>query len=404
MPRVTTSRSCNRWIVLVASVLAQSATSMFQFGIPFLVPEMKATFGDSLAVAAALVACPSVGMMLTLIVWGLVADRLGDRLVMSLGLVGASAMLALTSKFGSALAIGALLVLAGAFGSSVNVTSGRVILKSFDSARRGLAMGIRQTSPLIGMGLAALAFPRISSANGYQSALLLASGTCLVAAAVSFAVVRDPRILADGHPTRATTPYSTMHLWRLHGASALLVVPQIGVYSFAFLFLIERERFATSLAGLGIAAALAAGALLRMLAGVWSDRVAKRLMPMRVLAILSAITVSLTATLILVGSSAAGAVILMATAISASWNGLAFTAVAEYAGMAWAGRALGVQNTVQYVTTAATPPLMAVLISTRDFATAFYVASGLGLVGALLIPLPWRSPRLSRSSQVDGRR
>ncbi|MBF4769766.1 hypothetical protein ISU10_18505 [Nocardioides agariphilus] len=75
------------------------------------------------------------------------------------GLLGACACLAAVSLIDTGPELGALLFVAGACGASVNVTSGRVVLRSFDPSARGLAMGIRQTSPLIGMGLAALLLP-----------------------------------------------------------------------------------------------------------------------------------------------------------------------------------------------------------------------------------------------------
>ena len=49
--------------------------------------------------------------------------------------------------------------------------------------------------------------------------------------------------------------------------------------------------------------------------------------------------------------------LVLATALTVADNGLAFTAVAERAGPFWSGRALGVQNTAQYVAAALVPPV-----------------------------------------------
>ena len=389
MQRSPTTGAEDRWIVLSAAVFAQTSTSMFQFGIPFLIPEIREALGVSLEVAAILVACPSIGMIFTLIGWGHHADRLGDRWVMFTGLLGAAVMLAFTAAAGSALALGALLVLAGGFGASVNVTSGRVILKSFGEAQRGLAMGVRQTSPLLGMGFAALLLPRVAGARGFEDGLLLAAGICTLAAVVAFKVIGSARVTNTTSLVRSITPYRAPHLWRLHGASTLLVVPQIGVYSFVYLYLIEVEQLPTGPAGVAVAVALVAGAFMRLVAGVWSDRVKKRLEPMRALALVSTMVVALSATLVLVQSPVAALMLLVATAVSASWNGLAFTAVAEYAGHGWAGRALGTQNTVQYIATAAAPLGMALVIANHGYALAFYAAAIVGLAGALLIPVQW---------------
>ena len=47
----------------------------------------------------------------------------------------------------------------------------------------------------------------------------------------------------------------------------------------------------------------------------------------------------------------------VASTVTVADNGLAFTSVAERAGSFWSGRALGVQNTAQYLTAAAVAPV-----------------------------------------------
>jgi hypothetical protein len=66
---------------------------------------------------------------------------------------------------------------------------------------------------------------------------------------------------------------------------------------------------------------------------------------------------------------------------------LAFTAVAEYAGPHWAGRALGIQNTGQNLMAAATPPVAAALIAADGYPAAFAVAAVLPLAAAALVPV-----------------
>ena len=56
-------------------------------------------------------------------------------------------------------------------------------------------------------------------------------------------------------------------------------------------------------------------------------------------------------------------------------NGLAFTAVAEIAGPYWGGRALGVQNTGQFVFAAAVGPVFGALIATVGFPLAFTLSA-----------------------------
>ena len=67
-------------------------------------------------------------------------------------------------------------------------------------------------------------------------------------------------------------------------------------------------------------------------------------------------------------------------------NGLAFTAVAEYAGRSWAGRALGIQNTGQNLLAAATPPALGTLVTGSAYGTAFAAVVAFPLAAALLVP------------------
>ena len=81
-------------------------------------------------------------------------------------------------------------------------------------------------------------------------------------------------------------------------------------------------------------------------------------------------------------------------------NGLGYTAVAELAGSAWSGRALGVQNTVQNVAGIATAPVLAAIIGDSRYGLAFVVAA---VPAALAIPLtPVRSePAHERAASDD---
>jgi hypothetical protein len=63
--------------------------------------------------------------------------------------------------------------------------------------------------------------------------------------------------------------------------------------------------------------------------------------------------------------------LVVASTVTVADNGLAFTAVAERAGPFWSGRALGVQNTAQFLTASAIAPLMGAAITGWGYPTAF---------------------------------
>ena len=251
----------------------------------------------------------------------------------------------------------------------------------------GRALGIQNT----GQNLLAAATPPVIAAliaaHGLSAGLAFLGAFCLAAVLLVIVVVRDPVHQARAGGRQAGSPYRTPALWRLHAASALLVVPQFTVATFALVFLVTARHWPDTVAGALLALTATVGAGSRLAAGYWSDRVGSRMRPMRALALaIAAILVTLAAA---AGAASPLAVpaLLAASVLAVSTNGLAFTAVAEYAGPRWAGRALGIQNTGQNLMAAATPPVIAVLVAADGYPAAFAVAAVLPLAAAALVPV-----------------
>src|SRR6516165_9973523 len=194
-----------RWLVLAAGTVALTAGSCFQYGLAYLIPALRAQ-GLSLEEAGVLVACPTAGLLLTLVAWGAAADRWGERLVLTSGLAAAGVVLLAATQVHGTVALGACLVLAGAAGASVYAASGRLILGWFAASERGLAMGIRQSSQPLGVAVAAVALPSLA-ARGLAAAFVFLGGFCLLAAALVVAVVRDPARDGEHAQAQRGSPY-----------------------------------------------------------------------------------------------------------------------------------------------------------------------------------------------------
>ena len=78
----------------------------------------------------------------------------------------------------------------------------------------------------------------------------------------------------------------------------------------------------------------------------------------------------------------------LATCISVADNGLAFTSVAEIAGPFWSGRALGAQNTGQFLTAAIAAPAIGALITLVGYPLAFALVAIAPAIAVPLIPSP----------------
>ncbi len=385
-------------------LVAMTAGCTFQYGIAYLIPALRQA-GFSLELASVLVACPTAGLLLTLIGWGATADRFGERVVLAAGLGLAGLVLLTATAVHGGVGLGLTLALAGAAGGSVFAASGRLILGWFAKHERGLAMGIRQSSQPLGVALAAVTLP-VLGGSGTGAPLAFLGAFCLLAAVLVVALVRDPPRPQNGPASpeggRPASPYHQPVLWRIHAASALLVVPQFTVATFALVFLIDARGWDATGAGRLLAVAQLGGAASRLAAGYWSDRAGSRMRPMRILAASTAAGMLLLAAAAAAGSTAAVPILLACAVVAVSTNGLAFTAVAEYAGSAWAGRALGIQNTGQNALAAATPPVLALAIGSIGFGGSFAVVAAFPVVAAALVPVSAeKRPRAEPAGRVS---
>jgi sugar phosphate permease len=388
--------SPNRWLILVLGLSAQAAASSYLYGLPMLLPQLRHDGQLSLVHAGWLIAAPSVGLLLTLIPWGMLVDRRGERGVMVSGLLLAGGFLFAAAATQSYAARLLLLGLAGGGGGSVNSAGGRLVLGWFEPQERGTAMGWRQTAQPVGVAIAAATFPPIANTWGVGWAVALPALLCVVVAALVHRFVVDPPRPAPAAATAATrSPYRGPTLWRLHLASAMLVVPQFAVSAFALEYLVSGRGWATASAGRLLFVFQLAGAVGRVASGVWSDRVGSRLGPMRIVAAAAGVT------MLAAGIGAARGWVLAVVAlgvgvvVTVADNGLAFTATAELAGSAWAGRAMGVQNTGQNLAAALTPPLLGAFIAAHGFGPGFAVVALFPAVAMIATPVAAESGRFA---------
>lgn len=439
------------WLVLAVATFVAASGSALVVGIGFLLPHLNTVEGMSLPRAGVLVAMPSVGMALTLIAWGWLVDRAGEKLVLVAGSAGAALALAVAMTVDSFALLAALLLLAGAATASGNSASGRLVVSWFPPHRRGLAMGVRQMSQPVGAAVAAMTMPLLAQSYGLRAAFAVPLALAVVSAVAALVVVTDPpdppdpetaprrtersrladRLAPDGDPEPADepepageldtaaprrplpqtvttaaarppgvgvatngdgpavngSPYrGARYLQRIHVVSVLLVLPQGMLQSFLLAWLVLGHGWSAVSAGVVVTVSQVLGAVARIVAGAVSDRVGSRMAPLRGVAIAVTAGLAALATAEALGAPGVIAVTLAVTAtvLSVSDNGLAFTAVAEFAGPRWSGRALGVQNTSQFITISAATPLIAAVI---DRAGYWPVFAGAAAVAAVAIPL-----------------
>ena len=402
--RESTLSRRRRWLKLLVSKAAQVASALLANGVAFLIPTLHDDRELSLATAGVLVAMPTLGFVLTLIAWGVVVDRVGERRVLAAGLALTAGFATAAALSGPYLLIGGFLLLAGMSAASTNAASGRVVVGWFPPEQRGLAMGIRQMAQPLGVGLAALVIPRVAADHGIGWALAIpAVAAAVMAVACVLLVVDPPRpVRSEAHSDVLANPYRTSSLLlRVHEVSVLLVVPQFVVWTYGLVWLISDRGWSPGAAGVLITVSQLLGALGRMAVGAWSDRVGSRLRPLRHVAIAAVVVMALLAVTDGLDSPVSVALLVVATVVTVADNGLAFTSVAEVAGPFWGGRALGAQNTAQFLAASAVPPVMGALIGLIGYPWTFAITALLPAAAIPVVPVELEPQRSSRSPSVS---
>ncbi|BBY90907.1 MFS transporter [Mycobacterium gallinarum] len=384
-----TISTARRWSLLVIALAATTSANVFINGVAFLIPSLQRERGLDLGAAGLLSALPGFGLVLTLIAWGYLVDRFGERIVLSLGSVLIAAAAFAAASVDSLFAMGAFLTLGGMAAASSNSASGRLVVGWFPPDRRGLVMGIRQTATPLGVGLGALVIPRVADAYSISAALCFPAIVCALSAVVCAVFVIDPPRppRSEAPPEHLANPYrASSVLTRIHAVSVLLVVPQAVLWTFALVWLMTDRGWSAASAGALVTVAQVLGAGGRIAAGRWSDVTGSRLRPIRTIALAAAAAMGLLAVTDWLSSPISVAIMVIASVITVSDNGLAFTAIAEIAGPFWSGRALGTQNTSQLFASAASAPVFGALIGALGYPVAFAVSALLPLLAIPVVP------------------
>jgi sugar phosphate permease len=372
-----------RWVVLAAGTLAQASFSASSVGLPALSPTLKSEYGLSLTETGVVLAAVGIGMLFTLLPWGLVADRVDERWVIATGLTGAAALLVAASRTHTFGAVTGVLVGVGALGASVNAASGRAIMAWFPSTELGLALGIRQTAIPIGGALGAAVLPVLGSSGGTRVAFLFLASASLTGAVIAAVFIRGG-IGAEPEVGDVTQPLRDPFMWRLGTGTGLFLLAQIGITGFVVLFLHEERGLSKEAAGAVLAGIYVLAVAARIGSGTISDRLGSRLGPLRTIGVALALLTACVAAAVDAPLALLIPLFLVAGVLSMSWNGLAYAAAAEAAGAAHTGAALGFQQTLLGVVVAGAPPLVAA-VATHSWRLAFFLAAVGPAVGVLVL-------------------
>ena len=340
-------------------------------------PALRDDYDLSLTQVGVVIAAEWIGLTVALLPWGFAADRWGERRTLTVGLTCSAGCLVGAAFAPGFASLVAWLMLAGAAGGAVQSGSGRAVLGWFGPEERGFALGVRQTAVPVGGAIAAVALPVLGSSR---------AGFLFVAAFVLAGAVAGALVLRPGDETELLDPADVeaglrdRRLWLAAWGSGLYLVAQVALTGFVVLFLHENRGFSEGAAAGVLALSNVGAAVLRIGVGRWSDVVRSRVQPLRVIGL------AIVAGLVVVALAATSPgwllvpALVVATALSMAWNGLAFTIAAELGG-ARSGAAIGLQQTVLGVIGVGVPVAFAATVSATSWPAAFALAAIFPLAG-----------------------
>jgi sugar phosphate permease len=393
----------HRWVVLGVGVASQASFSAAITGLPVTAPTMRTAYHLSNSGVGFVLGCIYLGIAVSEIVWGLWTDKVGERRVLLIGLLSTALALALMAIFlvpsaSSKIPFGLLAVsmlLIGVLGGSVNGSSGRAVMSWFRDGQRGLAMSIRQTAMPAGGSIGTLLLPWLARNHGFRPVYSILSLFCVAAAGAAWRWLHRPDGMsaAPSGAAGANTGVSPLRrgdVWRLAIASGMLTFPQLGVLTFAAIYLTDVKHAGLPAVVATLLVTQVGGAAARIGSGRWTDLHGNRLGMVRTIGVASGVVLIVAALLNSAPTAVVAATLALGGLLANAWHGVAYTEIAYMAGAERAGTALGLENTTVFGAAFLTPLIIPLVLGWSSWPIAWAV---IGAIALLALPTTPRTRR-----------
>ncbi|MFI9507335.1 MFS transporter [Nocardia sp. NPDC052566] len=373
-----------RWVVLAVGISAQASFTALAQGLPSVGPGLQTQWHLTLPQLGGLLTAASIGAAVTMLPWGLVTDRIGERTVLTIGLAAAGTATGFAAAASSYPVVLALLIVAGLAGGCTSAATGRAVMRYFASTERGLALGLRQTAPVLGAAAGAAALPSVVAACGVRTGLLALAAAMSVGAFMSAAGLRRTPPSPSGPRSAGRQVLTDRRMWRVVASASLAVTAQTTLAVYLVAYLVRDLGWDAGSAAGVLTVCQLASAVARVAAGRWSDRLRSRTVPIRRLTMIT------TVGLLALAASISGptiAIYILGIAVfvtASSTYGLFVTAAAEIAGTDRAGTATGLINAAMYGAGAIAPIGIGATASAAGWQTGLLALAALSGGGWLL--------------------
>jgi predicted MFS family arabinose efflux permease len=322
---------------------------------------------------------PGVAAIASVHLGGLADSRGGRSTTILALLLGAASLLAIAGSFSYAMLLGAAVV-AGLCQGGATSSTNLVVLESFDRARRGLIVGIKQSGEMLAIVGAGVAIPLLAETFGWRGSIGLAALLPLAAVLVAIVVPRHRRPDRSPAPAENGPTKLPVDVWWLTVYAAIMGLAGGALSTYLPLYAQEGVGMSTVVAGQALALTGLVAIPGRILWGHYAERTRRYVGYLRLLSALAA----LGAFVFWLASRTDPAIVWAGSIIwglsQLSWSVVAMLAVLAFALPGSAGRASGAMLVGMSVGLTVGPIVFGAVVD----ATGTYDLGFAGVIGVLL--------------------
>ena len=383
------------WVIVALCVGITMASASFTMSLGALFPFLQEDLGINRAQLGLIPSTILVGGTGSVLLVGWLADVIGVRRLVTVALVGTVVGVILFSQVQSLLQVLLLAALIGVARSPLFPACTKAIMDWVTPRTRGLAMGLSEASiPTAGI-MAALLVSFLSVAYSWRVAVIACAMVIAVSSIAFFAFYKDKPGGYEGRGKGSSTQ-GTMRLvvkdrdiWLTSLAGSFLAASQVTFTSYLVLLLREDLGMSALVAGSSLSVYLAGGAVGRLALPLVSDLLmgGRRVTLLAIAGLLSGVAMALM-TWLPSGTSPATVlgIVLIMGGITMAWSGLWTVLVAELAGPALTGTAIGFASMTNRFVAFGVTPLFGLLVDrTESYDIGLWVLAVLAVGGVLLL-------------------
>jgi nitrate/nitrite transporter NarK len=368
--------------ILFGGFLSLATLSMMNAAYTNVLDSIKLDLGLTYTLTGALMSAYFIGYTLGQIPWGVLSDRRGSRLTMSLSVLGLSLSTMLFGFSDTVLMAVAMRFLAGLLGAGIFVPGVKLVSSWFSSDERGTALGLLNIGGSTGLILASWFVPVLSADLGWNAGLNLTGALGVTSAALCFMLLKDRETEVRPLNLREL-PVDRKEFWFL---SFMQFIRLGSYYTFiAWMPLVLREDYGFSIVATSAAMSLLnlAGIIANPVGGLVSDRLGEP----RVLSGGFLVLAVLIFTLAL----KPGGVLLYALIFLLGWflnfsRSPSFTIIPRLFGTSSAGSISGINNTFASFGAFTLPLLLGYIRDyTQSYQVGWFTLAALSVASSLLL-------------------